>query len=245
MNGSTTAFGLGSGSLVTKLAVAASIALAISACRPGDEPGAHVAGWTAVDARQRHPIVVSEQPANLAVRVARGSGGLTPQQRAQVADFMNRYTARDAGNGRVMIGVPSGSANEVAAMHAVADLRFIMRDFGVREADMSIQPYRAEGGRDAPLRISYARFAAEAPECGFWPTNLAEDPRNVPYPNLGCASQRNLAAQISNPADLLGPRTMQPASSERRDVTWDKYIKGESTIAKKDSDEKVQVKNAQ
>jgi pilus assembly protein CpaD len=55
-----------------------------------------------------------------------------------------------------------------------------------------------------------------------------------------------LAVQIANPADLLGPRTMEPAaSSERRDEIWNKYVKGESTIAKKDPDEKVQVKGAQ
>jgi pilus assembly protein CpaD len=226
-----------------RLAAMSVIALSVTACRLGDEPGAHVAGWTAVDARQRHPIIVSEQPANLSVRVARGSAGLTPQQRAQVADFINRYSARDAGNGRIMVAVPSGSANEVAAMHAVADVRHIVRDFGISDANLSIQPYRAGG--DAPLRIGYARFVAEAPECGDWSTNLAEDPRNVPYPNFGCAQQRNLAVQVSNPADLLGPRTMQPGSTERRDVVWDKFVKGDSTVAKKDADEKVQVKNAQ
>ena len=224
-----------------RLAAMSVIALSVTACRLGDEPGAHVAGWTAVDARQRHPIIVSEQPANLSVRVARGSMGLTPQQRAQVADFINRYSARDAGNGRIMVAVPSGSANEVAAMHAVADLRHIVRDFGISDANVSIQPYRAGG--DAPLRIGYARFVAEAPECGDWSTNLAEDPRNVPYPNFGCATQRNLAVQVSNPADLLGPRTMQPGSTERRDVVWDKFVKGDSTVAKKDAEEKVQVKN--
>jgi pilus assembly protein CpaD len=227
-----------------RLAAVSVIALLVTACRLGDEPGAHVAGWTAIDARQRHPIIVSEQPANLSVRIARGSTGLTPQQRAQVADFINRYSARDAGNGRIMVAAPSGSANEVAAMHAVADLRHIVRDFGISDANLSIQPYRAGG--DAPLRIGYARFVAEAPECGGdWSTNLADDARNVPYPNLGCASQRNLAAQISNPADLLGPRTMQPGATERRDVVWDKFVKGDSTVAKKDAEEKVQVKNAQ
>jgi pilus assembly protein CpaD len=226
-----------------RLATMSVVALSITACRLGDEPGAHVAGWTAVDARQRHPIIVSEQPASLSVRVSRGSAGLTPQQRAQVSDFINRYSARDAGNGRIMVAVPSGSANEVAAMHAVADLRHIVRDFGISDANLAIQPYRAGG--DAPLRISYARFVAEAPECGDWSTNLAEDPRNVPYPNFGCASQRNLAVQVSNPADLLSPRTMQPGAGERRDVVWDKFTRGDSTVAKKDAEEKVQVKNAQ
>lgn len=229
----------------TALAALSAVAVSLAGCRLWEEPSGHVAGWTLVDARQRHPIIVSEQPANYAVRVARGSHGLTPQQRSQVIDFLHRYRARDAGNGRIMIAVPSGSSNEVAAMHAVADLRHLVRDSGIDDANVSIQPYRASGDRDPAIRISYARFVAEAPDCGDWSTNLAEDPRNLPYPNFGCAQQRNLAVQIANPADLLGPRTMQPGSSERRDEVWQKYIKGEATIAKKDGEEKVQVKNAQ
>jgi pilus assembly protein CpaD len=227
------------------LAVLTVTTLALGGCRIGDEPGAHVAGWTLVDARQRHPIVVSEQPANMTLRVARGSQGLTPQQRANAVDFMTRYRGRDAGNARVLIAVPSGTPNEVAAMHAVADLRQLMRDFDISDANMAIRPYAAAGEREPPIRITYTRFVAEAPECGDWSTNLAEDPRNVYYPNFGCAQQRNLAAQIANPADLLGPRTMSPAASERRDVVWDKFTKGDSTITKKDNDERTQTKNVQ
>jgi pilus assembly protein CpaD len=204
-----------------------------------------VAGWTLVDARQRHPILVSEQPASMTVRVARGSHGLTPQQRASVIDFLSRYRGRDTGNGRIMIAVPSGSANEVAAMRAVGDLREIMRDFEVGDADVAVRPYHSAGEREPPIRVAYTRFIAEAPECGDWSTNLAEDPRNMYYPNFGCAQQRNLAVQIANPADLLGPRTMQPAVGERRDEVWEKYIKGQSTITKKDNDERTQTKNVQ
>ena len=66
------------------------------------------------------------------------------------------------------------------------------------------------------------------PNAAHWPTNLADDPRNLPYPNFGCAQQRNLAAQVANPADLLGPRTMEPADAERRDVVLDKYRQGQA-----------------
>lgn len=235
----------GSRPVLVRLAAVSAVAVLLTACKLTEDPGGHVAGWTVVDARQRHPIMVSEQPADLAVRVARGSEGLTPQQRARVYDFVNRYSARDAGNARITISVPSGSANEVAAMHAVADLRELVRVFGIAEANVEIRPYRADGNREPPIRMSYTRFVAEGPECGDWSTNLARDPRNLPYPNFGCATQRNLAAQIANPADLLGPRTMQPGSAERRDTIWNSYIKGESTIAKKANDEKVKVKDAE
>ena len=85
--------------------------------------------------------------------------------------------------------------------------------YGFAESNVAIEPYHERRDASAPIRLSYLRYVAEAPECGQWPTNLAEDYRNLPYPNLGCAQQHNLAAQIANPADLLGPRTMDPADA--------------------------------
>ncbi len=218
-------------------------ALSLTACRPGEDSG-HVAGWTLLDASQRHPIVVSQQPANLSLRVARGSHGLNPGQRSQLISFLNKYRSGDTGNGRITVSVPTGAPNEVAALQSVGDVREILRDYSLDETRISVEPYRAEGDPQPPIRISYTRFIAEGPTCGQWPQNLSADTRNLPHPNLGCATQRNFAAQVANPADLLGPRTMTPAVAERRDVQWDKFTRGESTIARKDQDERVQVKGA-
>jgi pilus assembly protein CpaD len=59
----------------------------------------------------------------------------------------------------------------------------------------------------------------------------------MPFPNLGCATQRNLAAAIDNPNDLVEPRDETPRSGERRDEMWSKYVKGQSTISKRDPSE--------
>jgi pilus assembly protein CpaD len=52
---------------------------------------------------------------------------------------------------------------------------------------------------------------------------------NRPYFNLGCATQRNLAAMIDNPADLEQPRAETPAYTARRDIAFDRYRKGTTT----------------
>ena len=52
--------------------------------------------------------------------------------------------------------------------------------------------------------------------------------RKPPYWNLGCANQRNLAAMVDNPADLVQPRGETPAYTARRSVAIDKYRKGEN-----------------
>lgn len=213
----------------------------IAGCRPGDD-GTRVAGWSLVDASERHPIIVSQQPSSISVRIGRDHHGLSPHQRAQVVNFLDRFRATDAGNSKIVIHAPSGSVNEVAAMQAVAEMRQLITDTGFSTASIAVEAYSADGAGAAPVRLSYLRFVAEAPQCGVWPTNLANNPSNLNYPNLGCATQRNLAAQIANPADLIGPRSAGSASGERRDMVWEKYLKGESTAAKKTEDERARTK---
>jgi len=217
-------------------------AFALGGCMHGSEPGTRVAGWTLIDASQRHPILVSQEPSVLPLRVARGSSGLSPRQRAQILNFYAHFRTQDSGGSRIIISAPSGSPNEVAAMHAVQEVRALLQSEGAADSDINVEAYHTEGEPQPPIRLSYMSYVAEAPDCGVWPTNLASEPANLPYPNLGCATQRNFAAQIANASDLLEPRGMTPRSSERRDVIWNKYIKGETTGSKKTDEEKVKVK---
>jgi pilus assembly protein CpaD len=228
--------------VATRVVLLSLVAIALGGCPGRDETSTHVAGWSLVDSSQRHPILVSQQPATLNIRVPSGAHGLSESQAAQVSDFLSRYRAKDSGNSKLVIAVPSGSPNEGAAMRAVGNVREMIRDFGFSETTVSMQPY--SGGRDysAPIKLAYLRYVAEAPECGYWPTNLANDPRSLPYPNLGCAQQHNLAAQIANPADLLGPRTMTPSDTERRAVVIEKYRQGIPTASEKSGDERTQTK---
>lgn len=214
------------------------MAMSLAGCKTLEDPGAHTAGFTLVDPTQRHPIMVSQQPSTTNINVARGSQGLTSSQRAQIMSFLQHYRATDAGNSKLVIAVPSGSPNESAVVLAVADIRRLIADYGFAENNVAIEPFRER--RDAPIRLSYLRFVAEAPECRQWSTNMAEDYRNLPYPNFGCAQQHNLAAQIANPADLLGPRTMEPADQERRATVFDKYRQGQITRTPRADDETIQ-----
>jgi pilus assembly protein CpaD len=217
---------------------ACAVALSASGCKTAEDP-TRVAGWTLVDAAQRHPILVSQEPTTLALRVARGANGLDSAQRAQLLDFAGHYRATDAGNSRLVIEVPSGGANEVAAMYAVNDIRAMLTDQGFAETAISVEAYVAEGDREPPLRVSYLRYVAQPPNCGDWSTNLAYDPMNLPYPNFGCATQRNFGVQVANPADLLGPRSETARSSERRDVMLEKYKQGQPTGWRRTLDDAV------
>ena len=54
----------------------------------------------------------------------------------------------------------------------------------------------------------------------------------------GDSGDRNLAAMIANPRDLVEPRGMTPRDGQRRDVIMDKYVRGDTTVAKKAEEEK-------
>lgn len=221
------------------LMIACALTLALPGCKTDDNRG-QVAGWALVDPAQRHPIIVSQQPQTMNLRVPRGSSGLAPQQRAELLAFADRSRASDAGNSRLVIAAPSGSGNEIAAMHAVDEIRTLLSDRGFQEASIQVEAYAQEGGgQEPPVKVSYLRYVAEGPECGQWPENMAYNPNNLPYPNMGCATQHNLAAMVANPADLLGPRTQGARSAERHDMVMDKYIKGESSNTQKNDDEKI------
>jgi pilus assembly protein CpaD len=227
-----------------KVLTIALAAIALSGCKP-ESPGTQVAGWSLVDPEQRHPIMVSQEPATLSLNVARGSQGLTPQQRAAVIDFTGRYRASDAGNSRLVISVPSGSANEVAAVGAAEDVRQLLLEGGFPESAVAVEAFH-DGSGQPPMRIAYMRYVAKGPECGHdWSENLAKNARSIGHPDFGCSTQHNLAAMVVNPADLLGPRTMSERYAERRDKVMEAWTKGETTGAKKSDDEKVRVRGAE
>ena len=64
----------------------------------------------------------------------------------------------------------------------------------------------------ATIRLNYPKITADAGPCGLWPDDLGPSIHNKSYfenkqyYNLGCATQRNLAAMVANPADLVQPR---------------------------------------
>lgn len=69
---------------------------------------------------------------------------------------------------------------------------------------------------------SMARCARTGP-CGRWPADMLENTDNKHWANFGCSYQNNMAAQIANPADLLGPRRPAEIDTERRSVSIDDY----------------------
>jgi pilus assembly protein CpaD len=182
-----------------------------------------------VDYRERHPIAIKEGNYSLELFVGAGRGGLSAMQRAEVLAFAQNWK-REA-TGAITIDQPTGSANERAARDTMKEVVSIIGQAGVPNNAVDIRPYRLPGHKLATLRLNYPRMMAKAGPCGVWPDDLGPtyDPKhfeNQQYWNLGCASQRNLAAMVENPADLVQPRAETPSYTNKRSVTIEKWRKG-------------------
>lgn len=194
-----------------------------------------VATPDAFDYRLRHPIAIKEGPHSLELFIGSNRGGLTGEQRADVAAFASRW--RREATGGILIDLPSGTRNEVAAANAAREARAILAAAGVPPDAVGVRPYRpTDPGRIATLRLNYPTLVAEAGPCGLWPYDLGptdsrEHNENMDYWNLGCATQRNLAAMVENKADLVQPRGEVPPYTGRRTTVLDKYHRGETTQA--------------
>lgn len=189
-----------------------------------------------LDYRQRHPIAVTEADRSFEVFVGGRRGNLTPVQRAEVAALVPVW--RSEATGGLVIEVPAGTPNARAAGGVAREIRSVLAAHGVPARSIATRNYRPQDPQQlATVRISYPRMTAQAGPCGLWPEDLglshgARPFENRQYFNLGCANQRNLAAMVANPSDLVEPRAESPTYTDRRSIVLDKHRRGESTATK-------------
>jgi pilus assembly protein CpaD len=191
-----------------------------------------ITGSIPSDYRQRHPIVVKEAPHTVELFIGSRRGTLTRDQRAEVMAFAREW--RREATGGILIDLPSGSSNAGAAAQALGEVRSIFAAAGVPREAVKIRPYRPhDPNKMVTMKLHYPRVTADAGPCGLWPHDLGptyerQHMENREYWNLGCAAQRNLAAMVENPSDLIQPRAETPPYTGRRTTVLDKYHRGES-----------------
>lgn len=157
------------------------------------------------DYRTNHPIVIAEKNQKIDLPVGAGDRGMTGSQRDTLLGFLDGYDKSAAP--ALTIQIPSGSANEVAATAAGRDFARLAVAAGIKRDRVVVVSYQAGSSEaSAPVRVSYIAVRAQTDKCGRWPADLVETSENRHYADFGCSYQNNLAAQMANPGDLLGPR---------------------------------------
>ena len=198
------------------------------------------------DYRLRHPIAVTEGNRSIVVFVGHARGGLSVPQRTDVMGLAQTWVRE--GTGAIVADVPINTANARAASATYRDIRSVLAAGGVPSSAIILRQYQPEDVRTLPtIKLSYPKISAVAGPCGLWPEDLGPNLQNTgynenrPYHNFGCATQRNLAAMVDNPADLEQPRPETPAYTPRRNAAFDKYRKGVSTTTTYPESEKAKL----
>ena len=207
-------------------------ALALGACNH-TRPQSDITGSIPDDYRLRHPIAIQEADQSIAVFVGNGRGGLNASQRAEIV-ALGRTWMRE-GTGAIVVEVPSQTPNARAAADSLHEIKSLLSASGIPPRGIVVRHYHpADPQVFAAIRVSYPRITATAGPCGLWPEDLGPSVKgksyleNTNYWNFGCASQRNLAAMVANPSDLVQPRPEGPVYNARRTTVMEKYRGGVS-----------------
>jgi pilus assembly protein CpaD len=204
------------------------LAIALGACTHTEQAlTASVPG----DYRLRHPIAIEEANRSVVIFVGQARGGLSASQRADVVGLAQAWLRE--GTGAISADVPVDTPNARAAADAFREARALLAAAGVPPRGIVVRRYHPDDARTlATIRLSYPKIAAVAGPCGLWPEDLGPSIKNKSYLenkqyyNFGCAHQRNIAAMIDNPSDLVQPRSETPAYTTRRTAAFEKYRKG-------------------
>jgi pilus assembly protein CpaD len=188
------------------------------------------------DPAANHPIAVEMHATSLDLAPPSAAGELDPAEAAHLGAFIAEYL--DHGSGALSLSVPAGRDAQGAIAY-----------FGEKLASLGVPRTRImvgtrEGGENK-VRLGYVAYAAKLEECGDWSDNVADTTANQPMKNFGCAVQRNIAAQVANPRDLVAPQPLDDADAMRRAVVMGQYQAGKPTAAEKTEDQKGTVSDVQ
>lgn len=191
---------------------------------------------------EQHKITVKETNERLNLVVGQQDAGLSLAQKSAILRFVAVW--RDKGQGPVALTIPAGSANAQTAVVVAAETRKILYEQGLSWQQMVGGNYQAIGQNKPPVILSFRRYVATAQGCSVAKENLAYSLSNKVSANFGCAVAVNTAAMIADPYDLVAPREQDAASTDRRLVTYGKYVAGEATGVERSSDETASVSDA-
>jgi pilus assembly protein CpaD len=164
------------------------------------------------------------------IRLGQHPDGLSDHQRAALADYARGYI--EAGGELVVIRTPAGGGE--AATRMAQGAKAALEAAGLNEREIALDVYTADKPGD-PVRLVYERWRAKPIVCGQSWNSLTNTRDNQTQSNFGCAYTANMAAQVADPRDINGPRTMDASDAARRATVLDKYRRGEITGAQTDA----------
>jgi pilus assembly protein CpaD len=183
------------------------------------------------DPEVNHPIEVEPSYQSMKLYYSPADTGISPADQARFDGFVADY--QEHGNGSIAVSAPAG----INSKGMIGFFAQRINDMGVPKDHILVASHDAPDG-DMRVEINYVSYQAHTDKCGDWSENLAYSADNLTPKNFGCAVQQNIAAQVADPRDLLGPRTMEAASAVRRATVMGNYEQGKITQADKNKTDK-------
>lgn len=176
------------------------------------------------DYRVRYPITVAPKMRTLHIPYGGPGAGVDPNMETQLRQFVYEY--RGNGAGAISVSTPEGWE------HVALEFAGRIAALGVPREDILLgtDPTPEVG---AEIEVGFISYVAETKPCGDWSEDIASTRRNTPTPNLGCATQNNIAAMVADPRDLVGPQPMDPGDTQRRITVLELYRQGMPTAAER------------
>jgi pilus assembly protein CpaD len=178
------------------------------------------------DPQQRHPIVVAADTASLDMVVLSDRDGLDARSELDVVRFVRKY--RQEGKGPLTLWLNSKNSGHRGVSASVNAIQRVAHDAGVGPRSFRVRQRAVGGEAGQILTLSYDRIAAIGPQCGDWSESVARNPENLPYPNYGCASQRNLAAMVARPTDFIYAAQDVERGGEKRSGAYRSFRGGDA-----------------
>jgi pilus assembly protein CpaD len=170
------------------------------------------------DYRQRHQISLTRANTSLDVYIGRAARGLDHRQTEDVRGFARDYMQN--GEGPLVAYLPTGVAGHQVSS-GLSAIRSALSGGGA-SGRLQIAHYHPEQGAHAPIKLAFAKLTATTgTHCSYAegdiiPTRFRDSNANSSPYNFGCSFQKNLAAQVADPRDLVRARQEGPIDVERR-----------------------------
>jgi pilus assembly protein CpaD len=154
-----------------------------------------------------YPIRVEVRPVMVELPAA---GMLSDRDTARIAEMAKRWNLQGYGN--ITIAWPSA----LDVYDTVRSIANTLVFYGVRPDFIAQGPYTVEERNSNSIFIWYKEVVAMAPACEGIPALSVNSFSNSFTDGHGCATQKNLAAMIADPRNLLVPAPREVWSLESR-----------------------------
>lgn len=202
-----------------KMALFVSLASVLAGC--GGTNGSKQARTS----QQRHPIKIEKAENSLEIPISQ-DGYISEAEEANIKSFLYQYD--NYGTSSLIITAPETGVEAGKARTFLRKIVEIANKVGIKQSSIKMGTYQALDTTSAVVRLNFETMTAKAPDCSnSWSENLADAAKNELSKGHGCTTQKNFAAMLVNPQELVEMRSMSAVNAQRGVAAFDKYLAGQ------------------